>query len=107
NYSRMLWLAEGLTVFMDELCVLRAGLSTLSEYLEQQKNNINRYLATPGRRFHSLEESSFNAWIKLYRPDENTGNSSVSYYLKGGLAFFVLNAWLVQIGKSINDLIVA
>lgn len=107
NYTKLLWLSEGLTVFMDELLVLRSGLSTLPEYLEQQKTNINRMLATPGRRFHSLEESSFNAWIKLYRPDENSVNSTVSYYLKGGLAFFVLNAWLSEAGTSINDLIKA
>lgn len=105
NYTKLLWLSEGLTVFMDELFVLRAGLSTLSEYLEQQKNNINRLMSTPGRRFHSLEESSFNAWIKLYRPDENLANSSVSYYLKGGLAFFVLNAWLNEHGNNIDDFI--
>tara|TARA_R110000868_G_scaffold344396_2_gene605417 strand:+ start:6111 stop:7868 length:1758 start_codon:yes stop_codon:yes gene_type:complete len=107
NYTNLLWLSEGMTVFMDELLVARSGLSTLSEYLEQQKNNINRMLATPGRKFHSLEESSFNTWIKLYRPDENSVNSTVSYYLKGGLVFFVLNAWMAKEGKSVDDFIKA
>src|SRR5690606_18009735 len=107
NYTKLLWLSEGLTDFMDELLVAQAGLSTLSEYLEQKKGSINIMLATPGRKFHSLEESSFNAWIKLYRPDENSVNSTVSYYLKGGLTFFVLNAWLFKEGKSINEFIQA
>lgn len=103
--THLLWLAEGLTSLMDELFVYRAGLMSLEEYLDMQKDNLNRYLAVPGRKFHSLNDSSFNAWIKLYRPDENTNNSSVSYYLKGGIAFWVFNFHLAQKGKSINDLL--
>lgn len=105
NYTRMLWLAEGLTSFMDDLFVYRAGLSTLEEYLDIVKGNLGLYLSTPGRLFHSLEDSSFNAWIKLYRPDENSKNSSVSYYLKGGLVFMVLHSLLLQKGKSVDDLL--
>jgi predicted metalloprotease with PDZ domain len=105
GYSTLLWLAEGLTSLMDDLFVYRAGLSTLEEYLEVVKGNLETYLSTPGRRYHSLEQSSFNAWIKLYRPDENSKNSSVSYYLKGGLVFNVLHALLVEKGKSIDDLL--
>lgn len=103
--TKLLWLAEGLTSLMDELFIYRAGLITLEEYLEMQKDNLNRYLNVPGRKFHSLDESSFNAWIKLYRADENTNNSSISYYLKGGIVFFLLNILLVEKKKSINDLL--
>lgn len=103
--TKLLWLAEGLTSLMDELFIYRAGLITLEEYCEMQKDNFNRYLSVPGRKFHSLDESSFNAWIKLYRPDENTNNSSVSYYLKGGIVFFALNLLFAKKGKSINDLL--
>ncbi len=105
GYTRMHWLTEGLTSFMDQLIVLRTDLVTLSEYAEMMKENFNAYFGTPGRRFHSLEDSSFNAWIKLYRPDENSKNSSVSYYLKGGLVFFALNIMLAEKGKGINDLL--
>lgn len=105
NYTTLLWLAEGLTSFMDDLFVYRAGLSTLEEYLEVVKGNLELYLGTPGRFYHSLEQSSFNAWIKLYRPDENSKNSSVSYYLKGGLVFTVLHSLLVEEGKSVDDLL--
>lgn len=103
--TKLLWLAEGLTSLMDELFIYRAGLISIEEYLEMQKDNFNRYLNVPGRKFHSLDESSFNAWIKLYRPDENTNNSSVSYYLKGGIVFFALNILLAQKNKSIDDFI--
>lgn len=105
NYTTLLWLAEGLTSFMDDLFVYRAGLSTLEEYLDVVKSNLETYLTTPGRMYHSLEQSSFNAWIKLYRPDENSKNSSVSYYLKGGLVFTVLHSLLAEKGKSVDDLL--
>jgi len=67
--------------------------------------NLKRYYQTPGRKFHSLEESGFNAWNTLYKPVENSANSSISYYLKGGIAFFALNAFLIKEGKSIKDFI--
>lgn len=105
NYTRMHWLTEGLTSFMDDLFVLRAGLSTIEEYLEIQKDYLVRYYSIPGRKFHSLEDSSFNTWIKLYRPDEFSDNSSISYYLKGGLVFKLLHFRFKEHGKSINDLL--
>ena len=103
--TKLLWLVEGLTSLMDELFIYRIGLITLDEYLEIQKDTFNRYYSTPGKKFHSLDDSSFNAWIKLYRPDENTNNSSISYYLKGGIVFFALNILLTKKNKSINDLL--
>lgn len=106
-YTSMLWLAEGLTSFMDDLFIYRAGLSTLEEYLDVVKSNLEGYYNTPGKKFHSLEASSFNAWIKLYRPDENSKNSSISYYLKGGLVFMALHALMLEKGKRIDDLLKA
>jgi predicted metalloprotease with PDZ domain len=92
---------------MDDLFVYRAGLSTLEEYLDFVRGHLDGFFSTPGRRFHSLEDSSYNAWIKLYRPDENLRNSSVSYYLKGGLVFMALHADLRAKGKGIDDLLAA
>ncbi len=103
--SSLLWLAEGLTSFMDELFVYQAGLISIEEYLNLQTKNLNRYFQTPGRKFHSLEESSFNAWNTLYKPVENSLNSTISYYLKGGIAFFILNTFFLKNGKSIKDFI--
>ncbi len=101
--TELLWLAEGLTSFVDELFILQCGLSSLDEYLTIQVKNINQYLFCRGRKFDSLDMSSFNAWIKLYRPHENSKNSTISYYLKGGFAFMVLHCELLAAGKNIND----
>lgn len=106
NYTNLLWLAEGLTSWMDDLLVYRAGLCSMEEYLDQVKQNLEILNWTPGKKFHSLEMSSFNAWIKLYRPDENAKNSSVSYYLKGGLVFMALHSLLLEKGKSVDDLLI-
>ncbi len=103
--TKMHWLTEGLTSFMDQLFIYRCEFINLDEYLELMKKNLNQYFSTPGRKFHSLEDSSFNAWVKLYRPDENSKNSSISYYLKGGLVFFALNVLFFEKNKSINDLL--
>jgi predicted metalloprotease with PDZ domain len=105
NYTTMLWLAEGLTSFMDDLLVYRAGISTVEEYAEIIKGNLSSYLDNVGKKFHSLEESSFNAWVKLYKPDENSNNSSISYYLKGGLVFMLLHIELKKHGSSIDALL--
>ena len=105
NYTRMHWLTEGLTSFMDGLLVLRSGLMTMEEYLKKLTRELNALSETPGRKFHSLEDSSFNAWIKLYHPDENSKNSSVSYYLKGGLVFLALQCMLVEKRQDITALL--
>jgi predicted metalloprotease with PDZ domain len=105
NYTRMLWLAEGLTSFMDDLFVYWAKLCSETEYLEMIKGKFKTFFETPGRRFHSLSDSSFNAWIKLYRPDENSVNSTVSYYLKGGLVFMGLQILLTQNDLQLKDFI--
>ena len=70
-----------------------------------QTKNLKRYYQTPGRKFHSLEQSGFNAWNTLYKPTENSANSSISYYLKGGIAFFILNAYFSKEGKSIKNFV--
>lgn len=103
--TKMHWLTEGLTSFMDQLFIFRTDFYSLQDYLDCIKTNINRYLSIPGRKFHSLEDSSFNAWIKLYRADENHNNSSISYYLKGGLVFFALNILMADKDKSVLDLV--
>jgi predicted metalloprotease with PDZ domain len=91
NYTRALWVAEGLTSYYDRHTLRRARLQTGKRYLERLCEEWARYLAIPGRFRQSVEESSFDAWIKLYRPDENSVNSTVSYYLKGGLVCLALD----------------
>lgn len=90
-YTRCLWVMEGLTSYYDRYTVLRAGRQTARRYLEKLAEEWGRLLGTPGRKVHSIEEASFDAWIKLYKPDEFNVNSTVSYYLKGGLVALTLD----------------
>ncbi len=103
--TRMHWLTEGLTSFVDQQVVYRCGLSKLEDYLDSLKDNINRYLQTPGRKYQSLEDSSFDAWIKLYHGGEYHNNSSISYYLKGGLVFLVIHLMLKEQNKTLLSFI--
>lgn len=91
NYTRQLWVAEGITSYYDELLLVRAGLLRAERFLEKLANEILTLQGQPGRRIQSLEQSSFDAWIKFYRPDENSDNSSISYYLKGSLVSLLLD----------------
>lgn len=90
-YTRSLWLVEGVTSYYDRHLLVRAGLLSPERYLERLGEELGKIALTPGRFKQSLEESSFDAWIKFYRPDENSVNSSISYYLKGGLVALLLD----------------
>lgn len=93
-YTRSLWAFEGVTSYYDDLALARAGLITPTAYLELLAQTITRVLRAPGRLCQSLAESSFDAWIKFYRPDENTPNAVVSYYAKGALVALALDLHL-------------
>ena len=69
---------------------LRAGIYDIPTFLEIISKEITRYLNTPGRKIHPLSESSFDAWIKLYRRDAHSDNVQISYYLKGDLVSLLL-----------------
>jgi predicted metalloprotease with PDZ domain len=90
-YTNLLWLFEGITSYYDDLQVHRSGLILLNSYLDIVSKNITKLLKTKGRKVQTLADSSFDAWIKLYRPNENSQNSSVSYYLKGALVALMLD----------------
>lgn len=91
-FTRSLWIAEGITDYYAELLVHRAGLSSRAEYLDALSNTIEELQTTPGRLVQPVDLASFDAWIKFYRPDENTPNASVSYYTKGAVLGFLLDA---------------
>jgi predicted metalloprotease with PDZ domain len=92
QYTKELWIAEGLTSYYDDLFVVRSGLSSPKEYLEQVSKNIQTVQNSPGRLVQDLIASSFDSWIKFYRPDENATNSRISYYVKGALVGMLLDA---------------
>lgn len=91
NYTRMLWVAEGITEYYGQLMVRRAGLISDRAYLDHLAKQIQDFQETPGRHVMSAEESSFDSWIKFYRPDENSINSQISYYDKGELLGLLLD----------------
>ncbi len=91
NYTRLLWVAEGLTDYYEYVLLRRAGLISDKEYLEEGARAIQALQNTPGRRAISLEEASFDAWIKYYRQDENSINSQISYYSKGAIVGMLLD----------------
>ena len=94
NYTRDLWTVEGITSYYENIALVRAGLMTPETFLKINADAMKALTDVPGRRVHSLEDASFNAWVKLYRPDENSLNSSVSYYLKGEVVTFLLDAYI-------------
>ncbi|HEX5716204.1 MAG TPA: PDZ domain-containing protein [Thermoanaerobaculia bacterium] len=91
-YTRSLWFAEGVTSYYDELLVHRAGMTRRDEYLKKLSKQIETLQTTPGRLIQPLAESSFDAWIKYYRRDENSINTGISYYIKGSVVAFLLDA---------------
>ncbi len=96
NYTRLLWVVEGITSYYNRLLLVRARLMSDTRYLELLAEDLLKLQRTPGRMLHSLEASSFDAWIKFYRPDENSANTTVSYYLKGGLVLLLLDLEIRQ-----------
>lgn len=90
-YTHMLWIFEGITSYYDDLCIRRAGLISMASYLDILAKNYSRLLKCPGRLLQSVADASFDAWIKFYRPNENSLNAQTSYYLKGSLIGLLLD----------------
>ncbi|MBX3359601.1 MAG: M61 family metallopeptidase [Phycisphaeraceae bacterium] len=91
NYTKLLWVAEGTTSYYDDLCLVRAGIIKPDDYLALLQRAIAAEADRPGAAEQSLEESSFDAWIKFNRPDPDAVNSTVSFYGKGALASLYLD----------------
>jgi predicted metalloprotease with PDZ domain len=119
NPTRSLWVAEGITDYYGSLGVLRTGLSTRADYIGgatpadapaaggrgaggvtgSLSRMINELQHAPGRKLQSAEQASLDAWIRYYRPNENSGNTGISYYTKGAVVGWLLDA---KIRKSTN-----
>jgi predicted metalloprotease with PDZ domain len=106
NYTRALWFAEGFTDFYAQQLLRRAGLISPAEYLENLAGSILTYETTPGSRVQSPAAASFDAWIKYYRPDENSVNSAYSYYDSGAHLGWMLDLEIrsrTNGAKSVDD----
>ena len=103
NYTQLLWFFEGFTSYYDDLLLRRAGLLDDAAYLKLLNKTINQVQQTPGREVQSVAQSSFDAWVKYYRQDENTGNATVSYYTKGALVALCFDLTLRAEGHTTLD----
>lgn len=104
NYVDELWVVEGFTSYFDELNTLLAGRMTRQQWLERQAASLNAMERVFGRTRQSLTESSFDAWIRLYRPYEHTRNQTVSYYLKGALVALAIDLRIREASNGEKDL---
>ena len=102
--TRSLWISEGVTDYYGSLAVHRAHLSTQAEFLSGLSAQIDELQTTPGRLVQSAEMASFDAWIRYYRPDENSINVSVSYYTKGAVLGFLLDAGIRKATGGVRSL---
>ena len=104
QYTEQLWFAEGLTSYYDNLLMSRAGLITPKEYMELLAGNIYRLETTPGRLLRPVTEASLDTWIRQYKPNSNSINSTISYYTKGAVIGFVLDTFLREASNERHDL---
>jgi len=106
-YTDLLWVMEGFTSYYDELILRRAGFYSKEQYLGKVKSTLNYVESSIGNKVQPVAHASFDAWIKAYRPNENSANTTVSYYPKGHLIAFVFDAMIIKANKgkkSLDDL---
>ena len=94
NHTRLLWVFEGITSYYQDRFVLQSHLIGAKDYLARLGILLTRFYRAPGRHYQTLEESSFDAWDKLYKPEPNSVNTTISYYSKGALVALLLDLTL-------------
>jgi predicted metalloprotease with PDZ domain len=104
NYTRSLWVAEGITDYYARLVLRRAGLISDKEFLKESAKAFQALQATPGRLVMSAEDASFDSWVKYYRQDENSVNSQVDYYDKGAILGLLLDLEIRKQSKGAKSL---
>ena len=105
-HTELLWFFEGITSYYDELALYRCGVIDEKNYLEMLGQGLSRVYRGQGRFKQSLAESSFDAWTKFYKQDENAPNAICSYYTKGAMAALMLDLFIRQQSqnqKSLDD----
>lgn len=95
NYTSLLWVMEGFTSYYDELLLLRAGYYDKNEYLSTLLNSINYVEGSIGSRVQPVAHASFDAWVKAYRPNENSANTTMTYYSRGANIAAMLDAMII------------
>jgi predicted metalloprotease with PDZ domain len=96
NYTTDLWIAEGFTAYYEDIILRHANIIDADNYLGVMANDINQVENTPGKKFQSITDASYDAWIKSYRPTENSNNSTISYYSKGSVVAMMLDLEIIN-----------
>ncbi len=104
NYTTDLWIAEGFTAYYQDIILRHADLISTENYLNIVADGINTLQNIPGHTIQTLAESSYDAWIKAYRPNENSNNSTISYYNKGALVAMLLDLQIIKNSKGKHSL---
>ena len=91
NYTTMLWVSEGISVYYQDLILNRAGLLGRDDYFEKVRRFIRGFENRPGRLFQSAAEASFDTWMKFFSRSENSANTTISYYSKGAALGLLLD----------------
>ncbi len=104
NYTHNLWFSEGFTSYYEDLLLMRTKITEPETFLNNICLNINNSINNYGSKVQSLAEASFDAWIKYYRPNENSSNSTISYYRKGALIASIIDIEIIQSTNCIQSL---
>jgi len=96
NYTTLLWVMEGVTSYYDELILLRAGYYSEETYIAKLLSSLNYVEGTIGSRVQPVAHASFDAWVKGYRPNENSSNTSMTYYSRGAVIAACLDAMIIK-----------
>jgi predicted metalloprotease with PDZ domain len=100
NYTSLLWVMEGFTSYYDELLLLRAGYYTREKFMNKMLSTLNYVEGSTGTRVQPLAHASYDAWIKAYRPNENSANTTMSYYSRGSVVAMMLDAMIINKSKG-------
>ena len=100
NYTSLLWVMEGFTSYYDELLLLRAGYYTKEKFMNKMLSTLNYVEGSMGTRVQPVAHASYDAWIKAYRPNENSANTTMSYYSRGSIVAMMLDAMIINKSKG-------
>lgn len=105
NYTTLLWFSEGFTSFYTNIILYRSGVIDREKFLGLLGEQVRHYVMSPGKGEVSSSQSSFDAWIRLYKPSPDDFNTYISYYLKGAMLALVLDIMIILHtgGKSTLD----
>lgn len=96
NYTSLLWVMEGFTSYYEKLILLREGIYSKDEFLAKMFSSLNYIEGSVGARVQPVSHASFDAWIKAYRPNENSSNTTQSYYSGGSIKAMMLDAMIIK-----------